>query len=66
MGMDEAEQRAQTIVKEAGWRGPWFVVSAAAAQGLEILKQKTMSHIEAMYEDAGIGKEDEEPFDPLR
>ena len=66
VGMDEAEQRAQTTVNEAGWRGPWFVVSAAAAQGLEILKQKTMSHIEEMNEDAGFGKEDEEPFDPLR
>lgn len=66
VGEEEALEASKSIVSELGWNEPWFVISAAAATGLDALKQKTMSYIEELDEAAGVGKEAEEPFDPLR
>lgn len=43
---DAAQQRARDIVRQLGWTGSWFCISAVSHSGLEALCQAVMTWIE--------------------
>lgn len=53
---DEVQALAESVVELLGWQFPWFVISAAAGQGLERLTQALMVALEAMWEDEAEAK----------
>jgi len=44
----EAGTRARGIVARLGWRGPWFVISAATGRGTRALAERVMARLEAL------------------
>jgi GTPase len=44
---DERQARAEALVAELGWEGPWFLVSALAKQGTDEVCRQVMAFLDA-------------------
>ena len=69
--LDPAEfvARRDRLVRELGWQGPVYGVSAISGAGLEPLMQALMSRLEALRADeqvASAAPAEQEPYDPTR
>jgi GTP-binding protein len=58
MGEEERRQRAQEIVAELGWEGPWFVTSALSREGTWPIMLKVQQFFDETKRDAEEAAED--------
>jgi GTP-binding protein len=61
----EYEKRREELVRELGWKGPVFGVSALTGTGTDTLVSRLMDYIEEQKDTERRGSTDEEPWDPL-
>ena len=62
---DEARSRVDETLAELDWRGRWFVISAAARQGLDALCAEAMAWVEAHAPPREAPPPDDEAEPPL-
>ncbi|MEN8180196.1 MAG: Obg family GTPase CgtA [Pseudomonadota bacterium] len=68
---DELQERRDELVKQMGWSGPVFSVSAVTGEGIDQLTSALMKRLEALWRSeraAPDGTEEpvDEPWDPLK
>lgn len=54
---EEGEAMAKAVIEGLGWQAPWFMISAAAKQGLEPLTQGLMVALEGLWQEEREEKE---------
>ncbi len=65
---DEVESRKAVLLKELGWNGPVYTISAINGEGTDKLVYALMEHLENLGQDEDEEVErdsDDEPWDPL-
>ena len=67
---EEFEERRAEILKELGWDGPVFSISAATGEGTRELMQALMAHLKVLREQDlpkdSMVEDDDAPWDPLQ
>ncbi|MBT8048984.1 MAG: GTPase ObgE [Xanthomonadales bacterium] len=67
----EAKEKAEEVVAELGWDGPWMLISSVAHSGTEELMQRVSAELELLADEESRAVREpetaefpEEPFDP--
>jgi GTP-binding protein len=68
----EAQQRAEEVVAELGWQGPWMLISSVTRTGTEDLMQRVSLELEVLMDEEATAAAPvpepadfpEEPFEP--
>jgi len=59
MTPEEAQAKAEDYVQQLGWKGPWYVISSVARQGLDALTSDIAQHLaeqKSRYKDGSFDK----------